>query len=181
MQQRFNQNFIHKYVKVKQLTLPGPMGVSVFCPGLTSDNSHFHHPAHAQLTQDPVTGHTLLISTMPVAHTQQIGRENAHTSNISQIEQIEADPYFKKKSFLIQHLLSPGSLSRHPHPITSSRSSPWDVQTLSPVRLSSSQSFTFRTDRPLTWDLLWHHAFALNHRGQKKIKKWNLAQYLRFK
>ncbi|XP_051910640.1 hepatocyte nuclear factor 4-gamma isoform X3 [Hippocampus zosterae] len=40
--------------------------------GLTSDNTHFHHPAHAQLTQDPVTGHALLISTMPVAHTQQI-------------------------------------------------------------------------------------------------------------
>ncbi|XP_077410580.1 hepatocyte nuclear factor 4-gamma isoform X2 [Vanacampus margaritifer] len=40
--------------------------------GLTSENTHLHHPAHTQLTQDPVTGHTLLISTMPITHTQQI-------------------------------------------------------------------------------------------------------------
>ncbi|XP_023121994.1 hepatocyte nuclear factor 4-gamma isoform X1 [Amphiprion ocellaris] len=40
--------------------------------GLTSEPTHLHHPAHTQLAQDPVTGHTLVISTVPVAHTPQI-------------------------------------------------------------------------------------------------------------
>ncbi|XP_032360064.1 hepatocyte nuclear factor 4-gamma isoform X1 [Etheostoma spectabile] len=40
--------------------------------GLTSEPTHVHHPAHTQLAQDPLTGHTLVISTMPVAHTPHI-------------------------------------------------------------------------------------------------------------
>uniref|UniRef100_G3NCW1 Hepatocyte nuclear factor 4, gamma n=1 Tax=Gasterosteus aculeatus aculeatus TaxID=481459 RepID=G3NCW1_GASAC len=42
--------------------------------GLTSEPTHLHHPAHTQLAQDPLTGHTLVISTLPVAHTTQIGK-----------------------------------------------------------------------------------------------------------
>ncbi|CAL1596807.1 unnamed protein product [Knipowitschia caucasica] len=33
---------------------------------------HLHHSAHTQLAQDPVTGHTLVISAMPVTHTAQL-------------------------------------------------------------------------------------------------------------
>ncbi|CAJ1082360.1 PREDICTED: hepatocyte nuclear factor 4-gamma isoform X1 [Xyrichtys novacula] len=40
--------------------------------GLTSDPTHLHHSAHTQLAQDPLTGHTLVISTMPVTHTPLI-------------------------------------------------------------------------------------------------------------
>lgn len=40
--------------------------------GFTSESAHLHHPAHAQLAQDPVTGHTLVISAVPVAHTAQL-------------------------------------------------------------------------------------------------------------
>ncbi|XP_077480430.1 hepatocyte nuclear factor 4-gamma [Stigmatopora argus] len=40
--------------------------------GLTSENTHLHHPVHTQMTQDPLTGQTVLISTMPFTHTQQI-------------------------------------------------------------------------------------------------------------
>ncbi|KAM8823731.1 hepatocyte nuclear factor 4-gamma isoform 2-T2 [Spinachia spinachia] len=40
--------------------------------GLTSEATHLHHPAHTQLAQDPLTGHTLVISTLPVAHTTHI-------------------------------------------------------------------------------------------------------------
>uniref|UniRef100_A0A3Q4GB04 Hepatocyte nuclear factor 4-gamma-like n=1 Tax=Neolamprologus brichardi TaxID=32507 RepID=A0A3Q4GB04_NEOBR len=40
--------------------------------GLTTEPTHLHHSAHTQLAQDPVTGHTLVISTMPVNHTPQI-------------------------------------------------------------------------------------------------------------
>uniref|UniRef100_A0A3Q2STA1 Hepatocyte nuclear factor 4-gamma n=1 Tax=Fundulus heteroclitus TaxID=8078 RepID=A0A3Q2STA1_FUNHE len=42
--------------------------------GLTAESNHLHHPAHTQLAQDPVTGHTLVISTMPVAHVPPIGK-----------------------------------------------------------------------------------------------------------
>ncbi|XP_062297895.1 hepatocyte nuclear factor 4-gamma isoform X1 [Scomber scombrus] len=54
----------------------GPMSVLVNLKeqkqGLTSEASHLHHPAHTQLAQDPVTGHTLVISSMPITHTPQI-------------------------------------------------------------------------------------------------------------
>uniref|UniRef100_A0A3B3VY08 Hepatocyte nuclear factor 4, gamma n=1 Tax=Poecilia latipinna TaxID=48699 RepID=A0A3B3VY08_9TELE len=40
--------------------------------GLTTESSHLHHAAHTQLTQDHVTGHTLVISTMPAAQVPQI-------------------------------------------------------------------------------------------------------------
>ncbi|XP_013863919.1 hepatocyte nuclear factor 4-gamma isoform X3 [Austrofundulus limnaeus] len=40
--------------------------------GLTTEPAHLHHQAHTQLAQDPVTGHTLVISTMPVTHIPQI-------------------------------------------------------------------------------------------------------------
>ncbi|CAF97945.1 unnamed protein product, partial [Tetraodon nigroviridis] len=37
----------------------------IFIPsGLASEPSHLHHPAHTQLAQDPLTGHTLVISTV---------------------------------------------------------------------------------------------------------------------
>lgn len=39
--------------------------------GLTTELTHMHNSTHTQLAQDPVTGHTLVISTMPVAHTPQ--------------------------------------------------------------------------------------------------------------
>ncbi|KAI3355184.1 hypothetical protein L3Q82_018039, partial [Scortum barcoo] len=42
------------------------------CASLTSEPTHLHHQAHTQLAQDPVTGHTLVISTMPVTHTPLI-------------------------------------------------------------------------------------------------------------
>ncbi|KAM6977682.1 hepatocyte nuclear factor 4-gamma [Aplochiton taeniatus] len=38
--------------------------------GLSSEPAHLHHPAHTQLAQDPLTGHTLVISAMPVIQTQ---------------------------------------------------------------------------------------------------------------
>ncbi|XP_056155311.1 hepatocyte nuclear factor 4-gamma [Lampris incognitus] len=40
--------------------------------GLSSEPAHLHQPSHTQLAQDPLTGHTLVISTMPVTHTPQI-------------------------------------------------------------------------------------------------------------
>ncbi|KAM9333758.1 hepatocyte nuclear factor 4-gamma [Pholidichthys leucotaenia] len=40
--------------------------------GLASEATHLHHPTHAQVAQDPVTGHTLVISTMPVIHAPQM-------------------------------------------------------------------------------------------------------------
>uniref|UniRef100_A0A3P9PPY9 Hepatocyte nuclear factor 4, gamma n=1 Tax=Poecilia reticulata TaxID=8081 RepID=A0A3P9PPY9_POERE len=43
--------------------------------GLTTESSHLHHATHTQLTQDHVTGHTLVISTMPAAHVPQIGEK----------------------------------------------------------------------------------------------------------
>ena len=43
------------------------------CSGLTSEPSHLHHPAHTQLAQDPLTGHTLVISAVSAAHTPLIG------------------------------------------------------------------------------------------------------------
>lgn len=45
-------------------------------PGLTSDPAHGHHTAHTQLATVPVTGHTLVISTMPVLHTPQTGKKH---------------------------------------------------------------------------------------------------------
>ncbi|XP_029004971.1 hepatocyte nuclear factor 4-gamma isoform X2 [Betta splendens] len=39
--------------------------------GLTADPAHGHHPAHAQLATDPVTGHTLVISATPALHAPQ--------------------------------------------------------------------------------------------------------------
>lgn len=40
--------------------------------GFATESAHLHHSAHTQLAQDPVTGHTLVISTMPATHTPQI-------------------------------------------------------------------------------------------------------------
>ncbi|XP_014012623.1 hepatocyte nuclear factor 4-gamma isoform X1 [Salmo salar] len=40
--------------------------------GLAAEPAHLHHPGHTQLAQDPLTGHTLVISTMPATHTTQI-------------------------------------------------------------------------------------------------------------
>ncbi|XP_062336072.1 hepatocyte nuclear factor 4-gamma isoform X1 [Osmerus eperlanus] len=40
--------------------------------GLASDPAHLHHPSHTQLSHDPHTGHTLVISAMPATHTPQI-------------------------------------------------------------------------------------------------------------
>lgn len=42
--------------------------------GLASEPTHFHHQGHTQLAQDPLTGHTLVISTVPVTHTPLVGR-----------------------------------------------------------------------------------------------------------
>lgn len=64
------------------------MSRCVMCSGLTSEPTHLHHPAHTQLAQDPLTGHTLVISTVPVAHTPLIGKSyvlhNCETCMISQ-------------------------------------------------------------------------------------------------
>ncbi|XP_067836634.1 hepatocyte nuclear factor 4-gamma-like isoform X2 [Heptranchias perlo] len=41
--------------------------------GTTSDPSHLHHPVHPHVAQDPVTGQTILISSMPAAvHSEQM-------------------------------------------------------------------------------------------------------------
>ncbi|XP_045567016.1 hepatocyte nuclear factor 4-gamma isoform X2 [Salmo salar] len=40
--------------------------------GLASEPAHLHQPGHTQLAQDPLTGHTLVISPMPATHTSQI-------------------------------------------------------------------------------------------------------------
>ncbi|XP_039982170.1 hepatocyte nuclear factor 4-gamma isoform X4 [Xiphias gladius] len=40
--------------------------------GLISEPTHLHQPAHTQLAQDPITGHTLVIGTMPVTNTPLI-------------------------------------------------------------------------------------------------------------
>lgn len=50
------------------------MSYCVLCSGLTSEPTHLHHPTHTQVTQDPLTGHTLVISTVPVTHTPLIGK-----------------------------------------------------------------------------------------------------------
>ncbi|XP_031692196.1 hepatocyte nuclear factor 4-gamma isoform X3 [Oncorhynchus kisutch] len=39
---------------------------------LASEPAHLHQPGHTQLAQDPLTGHTLVISAMPATHTSQI-------------------------------------------------------------------------------------------------------------
>uniref|UniRef100_A0A673ANI6 Hepatocyte nuclear factor 4, gamma n=1 Tax=Sphaeramia orbicularis TaxID=375764 RepID=A0A673ANI6_9TELE len=51
--------------------------------GLTSEPTHLHHPGHTQLAQDPVTGHTLVISTMPITHTPQLGKSYVYLFNDS--------------------------------------------------------------------------------------------------
>ncbi|XP_042164697.1 hepatocyte nuclear factor 4-gamma isoform X3 [Oncorhynchus tshawytscha] len=38
---------------------------------LASEPAHLHQPGHTQLAQDPLTGHTLVISAMPATHTSQ--------------------------------------------------------------------------------------------------------------
>lgn len=58
------------------------------CPGLTSESTHLHHPAHTQLAQDPLTGHTLVISTMPVAHTPQIGKNHDNRETCAQSQKL---------------------------------------------------------------------------------------------
>ncbi|XP_078072462.1 hepatocyte nuclear factor 4-gamma-like isoform X2 [Mustelus asterias] len=41
--------------------------------GTTSDPSHLHHPVHPHVAQDPMTGQTILISSMPAAgHSEQM-------------------------------------------------------------------------------------------------------------
>lgn len=47
--------------------------------GLASEPTHFHHhhQGHTQVAQDPLTGHTLVISTVPVTHTPLVGRLSA--------------------------------------------------------------------------------------------------------
>ncbi|XP_052357067.1 hepatocyte nuclear factor 4-gamma-like isoform X2 [Oncorhynchus keta] len=40
--------------------------------GLASEPTHLHQPGHTQLAQDPLTGHTLVISAVPATHTSQI-------------------------------------------------------------------------------------------------------------
>ncbi|XP_052339561.1 hepatocyte nuclear factor 4-gamma isoform X1 [Oncorhynchus keta] len=40
--------------------------------GLSAEPAHLHHSGHTQLAQDPLTGHTLVISTMPATHITQI-------------------------------------------------------------------------------------------------------------
>ncbi|XP_076014180.1 hepatocyte nuclear factor 4-gamma [Genypterus blacodes] len=47
--------------------------------GVTSEPTFLHDAAHTQLAQDPVTGHTLVISTMPVTHTPQIASPDTPT------------------------------------------------------------------------------------------------------
>lgn len=47
------------------------------CSGLTSEPTHLHHPAHTQLAQDPLTGHTLVISAVSAAHTPLIGERHS--------------------------------------------------------------------------------------------------------
>lgn len=44
--------------------------------GLSSEPTFFHNPAHTQLVQDHMNGHTVVISTMAAAHTPQIGKTN---------------------------------------------------------------------------------------------------------
>ncbi|XP_064875362.1 hepatocyte nuclear factor 4-gamma-like isoform X3 [Oncorhynchus nerka] len=39
---------------------------------LASEPAHLHQPGHTQLAQDPLTGHTLVISAMPATHASQI-------------------------------------------------------------------------------------------------------------
>ncbi|KAM9775307.1 hepatocyte nuclear factor 4-gamma isoform 1-T1 [Syngnathus typhle] len=58
--------------KVDNLLQEMLLGGDNACRRLPSENTHLHHPSHPQLTHEPVTGHTLLISTMPIIHTQQI-------------------------------------------------------------------------------------------------------------
>ncbi|XP_048143153.1 hepatocyte nuclear factor 4-gamma isoform X3 [Corvus hawaiiensis] len=44
-----------------------------FDPGTSNDASHLHHPMHPHLAQDPLTGQTVLISSMSApVHTEQI-------------------------------------------------------------------------------------------------------------
>ncbi|XP_072427477.1 hepatocyte nuclear factor 4-gamma-like isoform X4 [Chiloscyllium punctatum] len=44
-----------------------------FDPGTANDPSHLHHPGHPHVAQDPLTGQTILISSMPAAaHTESM-------------------------------------------------------------------------------------------------------------
>ncbi|XP_051785279.1 hepatocyte nuclear factor 4-gamma isoform X1 [Erpetoichthys calabaricus] len=41
--------------------------------GSVNETAHLHHPVHPQLAQDPVTGHTIVLSTIPApVHAEQI-------------------------------------------------------------------------------------------------------------
>lgn len=45
----------------------------VIFAGTSNDASHLHHPVHPHLAQDPLTGQTILISSMTApVHTEQI-------------------------------------------------------------------------------------------------------------
>ncbi|XP_023806050.1 hepatocyte nuclear factor 4-gamma isoform X1 [Oryzias latipes] len=60
--------------------------------GLASEQSHLHHQGHTQLAQDPVTGHTLVISTVPVLHAPQIASPD---TPIPSPPQVPASEMFK--------------------------------------------------------------------------------------
>ncbi|XP_034019627.1 hepatocyte nuclear factor 4-gamma isoform X1 [Thalassophryne amazonica] len=61
-----------QFIKLCGLTKIDNLLHEMLLGGLNSDPAHLHHPAHTQLAQDPVTGHTFVISTMPVSHLPRI-------------------------------------------------------------------------------------------------------------
>ncbi|XP_030205516.1 hepatocyte nuclear factor 4-gamma isoform X1 [Gadus morhua] len=61
-----------QFIKLCGLAKIDNLLLEMLLGGLMAEQAHLHHPAPAQLAQDPVTGHTLVISSTPVAHIQHI-------------------------------------------------------------------------------------------------------------
>ncbi|CAL8292981.1 unnamed protein product [Lota lota] len=61
-----------QFIKLCGLAKIDNLLLEMLLGGLMSEQAHLHHPAHAQLAQDPVTGHTLVISATPITHIQPI-------------------------------------------------------------------------------------------------------------
>lgn len=50
-------------------------GISLSSLGAANDGGHLHHPMHPHLTQDPLTGQTIVLGPMStLVHTDQIGK-----------------------------------------------------------------------------------------------------------
>lgn len=119
----------------------------VLFSGLAAEPTHLHHQGHTQLAQDPLTGHTLVISTMPVTHAPLIG---GLWDVCVYVCACNRTLLFDDSAKSLSPLPSPCSLARHSNPIAPSGSGAREVQTLRPTSLSSGQPLVVHAGRSLT-------------------------------